>query len=75
MTQVELENKLLALPLSQRAHLAERLLASLDGESVDNGDLWLTEARKRVWEHENGEGEAIPAEQSLREAYERIKSP
>jgi len=72
----EFETRVLSLPVSQRAHLAERLIASLDGEPVvNNQELWLVEARKRVWEHENGQGEAIPAEQSLREAYERIKSP
>ncbi len=77
MTQMptEIETTLLALPLSQRAHLAERLIASLDeGTGDDNQTLWLSEARKRVWEHEHGVGKAIPAEQSLCEAYERIKS-
>jgi putative addiction module component (TIGR02574 family) len=55
---------ILALPPSERAELADNILASLE-PSDPNLKLWAAEAEDRVAAFKRGEIEAIPAEGSL----------
>jgi putative addiction module component (TIGR02574 family) len=52
----------LALPLVERAALAEELLSSLDRPDPQIDALWAKEAEDRLAAFEGGEMEAIPAE-------------
>ena len=83
MSTEQIERELLKLPASERARLAERLIASLDEEGeVDLAwieeprrrdkelgvDLaWIEEARRRDEGLESGAVEALPLEDSLRD--------
>jgi putative addiction module component (TIGR02574 family) len=66
-----LEAAALSLPKSERARLAERLIASLDDDS-DVEQAWAAEIRRRLDSIDRGEVETIPAEQVLAEARRRI---
>jgi len=68
----ELEAAVLSLPRSERARLAERLIASLD-EDAEVEEAWATEVRQRREAFEK-EIEAVPAEEVLEEARRRIES-
>ncbi len=51
----DLEKAVLHLPLQDRAHLAQRLLASLDQLPADEArQLWLVEAQRRADEIDQG---------------------
>ena len=52
-TVEELETEVLALPAAQRAHLVEKLIASLDVEP-DVENAWAEEVEKRQGEIESG---------------------
>jgi putative addiction module component (TIGR02574 family) len=65
MTTDRLERELLKLPAADRAHLAERLIASLD-EDPEVEAAWMTEVRRRDAELESGAVRAIPVEDALR---------
>ena len=63
-----LETELLSLPPSDRARLAEVLLASLDAESqlgpvADVEAAWQAEAERRLAELREGTVAGIPADQ------------
>ena len=58
MTIDEIANQALALPGEARALLAEKIVESLDQESIR--DIWLTEAKKRRDEVRSGRVESIP---------------
>jgi putative addiction module component (TIGR02574 family) len=60
-TKQILENAL-ALPLVERAALADELLSSLDRADARIDDLWAKEAEDRLAAFEAGEMKAIPAE-------------
>ena len=62
-----LEAAALQLPISDRAHLAERLLASLD-EGDEILAEWVAEAERRADALERGETHAIPIEAALAQA-------
>jgi putative addiction module component (TIGR02574 family) len=68
----ELEAAALALPESERARLAEKLLASLDRDPQIE-EAWAQEIRERVERYRDGEAETHPAESVLEEARERIE--
>src|SRR5262249_59181650 len=71
MTTADLEEAVLHLPLEERAHLAQRLLESLDqpsGEEVQQ--MWLQEARRRAEEIDQGKGQLVSAE----ELEQRVQS-
>jgi putative addiction module component (TIGR02574 family) len=58
-----LENQALKLPPRARARLAQRLIASLDGEpDPDAEGLWLVEAQRRAAELASGAVTGIPVE-------------
>lgn len=70
----ELESKALKLPRKQRAHLAERLLSSLDQESdPDAESLWLEEAEHRLDELESGKVAGIPAKKVFEKARSTLR--
>jgi putative addiction module component (TIGR02574 family) len=72
MKLTELESEALRLAPRSRAHLAERLLDSLDDlTEAEIEELWLDEAERREREWDAGEVEGIPADQVLRELRSR----
>ena len=71
---MEFEAQALKLPPSDRAALAEHLIASLDELSNEqNEQLWLDEAERRYREYKSGTISARPAEDVLRDARAAIK--
>jgi putative addiction module component (TIGR02574 family) len=64
MTTDQIEQELLKLPASDRARLAERLIASLD-EDAEVEKAWAAEVRRRDGELESGAAEAIGLEDAL----------
>jgi hypothetical protein len=67
----ELATKAMALSGEARALLAEKLVESLDQESIR--EIWLTEAKKRRDEVRSGRVKAIPgteAMQSVRKHFD-----
>lgn len=74
MTPVEeLENAALALPVAERARLAERLLVSLD-EVPEVEAAWVEEVRQRLAEYRAGEVETSTADQVMEDARKRLRS-
>jgi putative addiction module component (TIGR02574 family) len=64
----------LKLPPTERAALAEHLIASLDELSDEqNGLLWLDEADRRYREYKSGTISARPAENVLCDVRAAIK--
>ena len=73
-TQLELlEAQALKLTTSERAHLAERLIASLD-EDGESEEAWAAEVERRIAEIEDGHVQMIPAEEALARARESTTS-
>ena len=69
-----IEKEALSLPDTERAFLADRLLASLDGTSSSLQTQWIAEAESRYKAYESGEIEAVDGPQamaSLREKFAR----
>ena len=62
----DLESAVLQLPREQRAHLAERLIASLD-EDAALEQAWAVEIRRRVHYLRSGAVQTIPGEQVFEE--------
>ena len=62
----------LALEPEERAELADRLLASLDDESVSLSPAWPLELRRRRAEADNGEVELIPTGVALAQLRAKI---
>jgi putative addiction module component (TIGR02574 family) len=75
----QLESELMALSAEDRARLAERLLASLDGGAdEDPGEVeraWMEEADRRYQRYVAGEESARPAEEVLARVREVLKQP
>lgn len=67
----EIEAVALQLAPAERAHLAERLLVSLD-EDDEILATWVTEAERRGDAFERGEMEAIDFDDAIAQARERI---
>ena len=74
----ELTNKVLSLPVQERAKLAHSLIQSIDGgEEQDVSSAWDVELEKRVHEIREGKVKGIPAEEvfaKLREKYHLTSS-
>jgi putative addiction module component (TIGR02574 family) len=66
MTIEQLEAEAMKLPHGARAHLAERLISSLDEDS-EVEQAWEEEAERRYQQYLAGEMEAIPAADALAE--------
>ncbi|MEX0600677.1 MAG: addiction module protein [Rhodothermales bacterium] len=67
-----LEEIVLALPRSERARLAERLIASLDEDSAVE-EAWIEEVERRLEAYRKGCLESVSAESAVREARHKIK--
>ncbi len=71
---IECEAQALKLPPTDRAALAEHLIASLDDlNDEQNEQLWLEEADRRYREYKNGSITASPVEDVLSNARAAIK--
>ncbi len=71
MTIDEIANQALALPGEARALLSEKIVESLDQESIQ--EIWLTEAKKRRDEVRSDRVKSIPgveAMQSVRDVFD-----
>lgn len=66
MTVEQLEAEALKLPRGVRAHLAERLISSLDEDS-EVEQAWEAEAERRYQEYLAGEMESVSASDALAE--------
>ena len=70
-----IENEALELPSSDRAQLATRLIASLEGETPDDPPeverAWEEEIRRRLAELDAGTAELIPADEVFAELRAR----
>ena len=62
MTIEQLESEALGLPRRERARLAQRLIASLDGEG-ELEQAWYEEAERRLAALESAEAAEIPADE------------
>ena len=68
----QIERELLRLPASERARLAERLIASLDEDSeVDRA--WAEEVRRRDEELDSGAVQSLPLKDSLRDLRNQLE--
>jgi putative addiction module component (TIGR02574 family) len=66
-----LEAEALKLPPSDRSHLVERLLVSLDADA-ELEEEWAREADRRVAELDSGAVEAVPGEQAMARLRARL---
>ena len=72
-TQLEnLEAQALKLTTSERAHLAERLIASLD-EDAEIEEAWAVEVERRIAEIESGRVQMISSTEAIARARESLK--
>lgn len=64
ISTADLEKAVLHLPLQDRAHLAQQLLASLDQLPPDEArQLWLVEAQRRADEIDQGRVQLVSGEE------------
>ena len=70
----KLEAKLLSLDAKDRARLAERLLASLEGVVEPDSEAdWLAEAERRLDELETGRAAGVPADEVFRKSRSALR--
>ncbi|NJR41378.1 MAG: addiction module protein [Akkermansiaceae bacterium] len=72
MTSLELIEEALHLPRADRAHLASKLLESLDEDDHEMSDEWLVEIRRRVQEMKSGTTKMIPHEEVMSNVRARL---
>jgi len=68
----EVEAEALKLAPEERAHLADRLLASLS-EDAEVEDDWAIEVERRVADIENGRAHLVPAAEAIARARAALK--
>jgi putative addiction module component (TIGR02574 family) len=74
MTTTAIEQAVLGLPKSERAHLVYLLLDSLDAPSEpDIQDIWLSEAWRRAEDIDAGRVKLVSGEQLEREVQALFK--
>ena len=66
-----IEAEALKLPPSDRSHLVERLLVSLDADK-ELEEAWAREADKREAELDSGTVDAVPGEQAMERLRARL---
>ncbi len=72
-TQLEiLESEALKLTPSERAALAQRLLASLDEDS-EIEEAWAAEIERRIAEVESGAVQVVPIAEALAQVRAKLK--
>ena len=70
----KIEKEILSLSREERAFLADRLLRSLDGESLTDVDkAWVAEAEQRYAEYQEGKRKPIPATDVFAEVDRMLK--
>ena len=70
----KLEDEALKLPPRARARLAQRLIASLDGQPDEDAErLWLIEAQRRAAELASGKVKGIPAVKVFKKAHAALR--
>lgn len=68
------EKEALALPVANRARLAQRLLESLDRLSAEEAEkLWLAEAVRRAREIDDGKAKLVTADELERRVQAHLK--
>ena len=74
MNIVAIEKEVLALPLEERARLAEKLLESLENLSEQESEqLWLDEAVRRAKEIDEGKVKLVTSEELERRVQALLK--
>ncbi len=68
----DLESQALQLAPQERAHLADRLLASLSPDN-DVEDAWAEEVERRLAEIEGGSAALVPVEAAIARARSAIR--
>jgi putative addiction module component (TIGR02574 family) len=68
----EVEAEALKLTPEERAHLADRLLASLSKDAEVEDD-WAIEVERRVADIENGRAHLVPAAEAIARARAALK--
>jgi putative addiction module component (TIGR02574 family) len=66
-----IEAQALKLTAEERAHLADRLLASLF-EDHEVEEAWAAEVERRIEEVESGRAQLIPATEAIARAHAKI---
>lgn len=70
----EIESQAMHLDPTERALLAEHLIASLDSERDENvKKLWAREAEARYEAYKRGEIESVSAEDVMAQAFKNLK--
>lgn len=70
----KIERDTLSLSQQERAYLADRLLSSLDGDTLNDIDVaWIAEAERRYQEYKDGKRKGIPANEVFDEADRILK--
>jgi putative addiction module component (TIGR02574 family) len=78
LTLDQIETEALKLPIEERADLAHRLFASLEGEetSEDPAEVeqaWLDEAERRYHRYLAGETQPVPATEAIAHVRARLR--
>ena len=70
----EIEKQAMHLDQTERALLAEHLIASIEsGEDIDADELWLKEAERRYQAYCTGHASASPADEVFLRAAQSLK--
>ena len=76
MTREYLEAEVLGLPVRERAHLAKRLLESLDEDSGEDPiaveQAWAEEIERRLEDYHTGRVQTIPAVEVFEQARHEL---
>ena len=67
-----LEAEVMKLSAEERAHLVDRLLASLTEDAAVEG-AWAAEVERRIAEIESGRGQVVPAADAISRARAAVK--
>ena len=74
MNLKQIENQALDLSEEERAQLAQKLILSLESSNEEDLDKeWPLEAKRRAVELDNGEIQAIPAEEVRKKAQALLR--
>ena len=70
----DIEKQARSLPLKEKAALARVLIEDLDTSADEDVErLWEEEARRRYASYQKGELEALPGEEVMKRARERLR--
>jgi Putative addiction module component len=70
----DIERQARSLPLKEKAALARVLIEDLDASIDEDVErLWIEEAQRRYTAYQKGELEALPGDEVMKRARERLK--